>query len=512
MAEPVDREQVPRRETFRRGLGFGVLSFGSIALVGLASTVLTARLYGAHVIGQFALAAAAVAIVSGFSTVREQAALVRRLAVLAPRDPRVTALFAVVLGFSAALTAAVVVLSAPVVVTLYRGPLDHPELVAPTLAGVGGYLLLANTTWNLDVVFSSFRAGQELFWIRLTQNVAFLVAAVALYEVDESVWCLVAALQISFAVGLVHRLVLLPRYMRLTVSREEVRVATRELPDMLRFGAKILPVGMADGASDTIGVYLLAGAASTSDIGGYDRANRFVQRFADLNYRIDEMLLPTLVERRDSADETGYDRALVDTMRYAAAGALLLAAAGGGAAASVMSLFGPDFEAFGATLAILLLAPPFGLVASVQRTSAFADDWPGTASVIAIGRLVLTVAATIPLVRWQGAEGVALGLLGGLVFDALVFTVMVSRRLHRPLSAYWCPRQALAMVAAYGAGFGAARVVDDGLDGAAGLLAGMGAGALAYVVVLAAAGGLVRRDRERLAAVAQAGRRALSRA
>jgi O-antigen/teichoic acid export membrane protein len=500
-----------RRETFRRALGFGVLSFGSIAVVGLASTVVTARLYGVDVIGQFALAVAATAIVSGFSTLQEQAALVRRLAVLPARDPRVTGLFAVVFAFSAALTAVAVAVATPIVILLYGGPLDHPHLIAPTLVGLAGYLLLGNTTWNLDVVFSSFRAGQDLFWIRLVQNLAFLAAAVALYEFDRSVWCLVAALQISFAVGLIHRLARVHRYLRLRVAREEVRAAGRELPDILRFGAKILPVGMADGASDTVGVYLLAGVAGTAQLGGYDRANRFVQRFADLNYRIGEMLLPTLVERRDRADAAGYDRALVDTMRYAAGAALLLAAAGGGAAVSVMGLFGPDFEAFAGTLAILLLVPPFGLVASIERTSAFADDWAGTASVIAVARLVLTVAATIPLVRWRGAEGVALGLLCGLVFDCLAFTAVVRRRMRRPLSEYWRLHQLAAMVAAYGAGFGVARAVDHAMSGLAGLVPALAAGSAAYLAVLFAAGGLAPRDRERLGQMAGVARQAVRR-
>jgi hypothetical protein len=52
---------------------------------------------------------------------------------------------------------------------------------------------------------------------------------------------------------------------------------------------------------------------------------------------------------------------------------------------------------------------------------------------------------------------------------------------------------------AYAVGFVAARGVDRSLGGIGGTACALAAGTLAYVAVVVAAGGLVRRDRERLA-------------
>ena len=74
------------------------------AVLSLVTAVVTARIYGIQVMGEFALAFAPTGIVWVLSSVREQPALVRALAPLAPRDPRATGLFAAVFGFSFVLT------------------------------------------------------------------------------------------------------------------------------------------------------------------------------------------------------------------------------------------------------------------------------------------------------------------------------------------------------------------------------------------------------------------------
>lgn len=494
------------RGSFRRGLGFGTLSFGSVAIVGLVSTIVTARLYGASVIGEFALAAATVMIVGGVSSAREQAALVRALAALEPRAERVTALFALVFGFSFLLTVAVAAVAVPVIYLVFTGPLHHPGLVGPVLVNLLGYLIFTNSAWNIDFVLSAFRAGRELFWIRLVQNLGFLVAVVGLSYVERSVWMLIAALIASSALGLAQRVWVVRRYMRLAVPRHRVREALPELPEMLRFGVRLVPVGVADGVSDNIGVYLLAGVGSTATVGGYDRANRFAQRFSELNFRIDEMLFPTLLERRALGDHEGYDRALVDTMRYVSAGVMMVAAAGGGAAVSIMSLYGPAFERYASVLAVLLLVPALGTMAGIQRQSAFAENRPGSASLIAVGRMLVTIAATVPLSRWRGAEGVALGLLVGLVIDTAAFLRLVRRYLTQPIHRLWTVRQLLALVVAYACGFAAARAVDDHVPGVAGLLLSLTVGILTYAGVFALVGGLNHRDRERIGELVDAAR------
>src|SRR3954466_15223931 len=90
--------------TLTRGLSYGTVTFGLLAVLSVASSILTARLFGPVVVGEFPLVTAPTVAVAVLSTVREQPALVRRLAGVAPGDPLVTGLFVAVFSFSVALT------------------------------------------------------------------------------------------------------------------------------------------------------------------------------------------------------------------------------------------------------------------------------------------------------------------------------------------------------------------------------------------------------------------------
>src|SRR4051794_31086421 len=86
---PPDAAQPPR-PAYRRSAAYAVLTFGSTAALALVTTITTARLYGAEVVGEFALVSAPFLALVLLSSLREQAALVRKLASLPPRDPRVS--------------------------------------------------------------------------------------------------------------------------------------------------------------------------------------------------------------------------------------------------------------------------------------------------------------------------------------------------------------------------------------------------------------------------------------
>src|SRR5919199_1756195 len=235
------RQRVGRRGSLTAGLGYGGLSFASNAVLAVVSSIVIARLYGIQVVGEFALVSAPTAALWHLSTAREQIAFVREIASLEPRAPRITGLFWAVFAFSSALTLVVAGLAVGAVELLYRGPVHHPELIAPAVASLGAYVVVSNTIWNIDMVFSAFRAGRELNAVRLHQALAFVGLVAIGASVETSVWTLVAATVLSQTTSLVHRVVLLTRYMSRTVRRAELRAGFRELPGFIRFGAKVVP-------------------------------------------------------------------------------------------------------------------------------------------------------------------------------------------------------------------------------------------------------------------------------
>jgi O-antigen/teichoic acid export membrane protein len=493
-----------KRPSFQNAFGFGSLSFAVSGILALGSSILTARIYGIDVIGEFALAYAPTGAVWFLSSVREQPALIRLLAPLPPRSPRVTGLFFPVFAFSTALTLVSSMVAAVGTYLLFHGPIDHPDLFAPAMVSLGGYLLFTNPAWNIDGVLSAFRAARDLFWIRSHQMAAYLAFAVAVSFVMPTVWGLILSTVASWVTSLAHRLYVSPKWMRWSVPLAEIREGFRELPGILRFGLKVTPGSLASGVSDQLGTWILGAYGSLDAVGAWNRAWALSQRFVELNYRITEMVFPTLVERHVGEDQSGFDRALVDSQRYVAGGMLLPAAVGGGAAAGVMALFGPGFSSASTALALVLLVPAISTMTNIQSDALLAVGRPLATTALAGARMAATIPLTIVLTISMGVTGAALGVtLGACVQLAIQFGVLRAH-LSQPMLQLWPVRQLVGLVAAYAGGFAVARVVDAALPGFLGLLAALTAGSAAYAAFLLVVGGMLPRDRARAQAIASA--------
>jgi O-antigen/teichoic acid export membrane protein len=492
--------------SYRKGLSFSALSFGVLAVLGLITSVAIARIYGVSLLGEFALATAPVNILFALSSAREQVALIRELTALSPRAPRVTGLFYAVLIFSFGLTAALALLTVAVVYLLFHGPVNQPALFVPTVAYIAGYTLIQNTCWNVDMVFSAFGAGKELFWTRLNQALVFIALAVAVGYVWKSIWGLVAATVLSYLTSLVHKAVLLRRYMRASASASELRAGLRTLPELIRFGLKLAPGQIADGISNEAATLTLGVFSPVATVGAYSRAWQLGRRFLDLQWRVTEMLFPTLVRRHTEGDRGGFDRVLIDSIRYSMVGMLLPAAAMGGAAAGIMRIFGNGFSSGSNALAVIMLMPALTSMSAFQRGSLVAVNRPWTTTVSGAIRMTATVAATIVLTIYLDATGAAIGLIVGVLCD-LLYTSHVTRKhlLHSVLE-LWRPSEMIALALAYGTAFAAARVVYSTWTTWPGLLAALIASCVVYVLVFVSCGGVVARDRTRIASVRESWR------
>ncbi len=489
----------PLRGTLSAGLSFGAASFVGTTTVGLFTSIFIARLYGVRAVGQFALVYAPVLAVWLLSTVREQPALQREAAVLPPRDPRVTGLFAAVFTFSTALTVAVSGIAAIVTILVFQGPIKHPGLIAPALASLGGYTLFTNTCWNFDSIFIAFRDGRQLLWLRLHQALVYLVLIVAASVFSRSVWSLVVATACSWFFPCIHRLITVRKWMRFVIPMAEVRRGFGALGEMLRFGLKLTPGGLIWGGCDQIGTWVLGSLSTIAAVGAYNRAWFIGQRFLDARLRLSELLFPTLVERRSNRDQAGYDRALIDSLRYAIALMLWFAAVGGGAAASIMAVFGPGFGRASSALTYLLLVPVSTTIVSVLSQSLIADNRPLATSITASVRLLATFPAVVILTHQFGITGTAVGMAVGAAAQLVCQLAVTQRSVLRLFPALWPRRQMCGQIAAYAAGFAVARATIVALPGYAGLPVALATGTIGYFAALVVVGGLLERDRARLA-------------
>jgi O-antigen/teichoic acid export membrane protein len=496
-----------KRGSYRTGFFFGTLSFSAAVLIGFASTIVTARLYGIDVIGEYALVWAPVAAMWVLSTLKEQQALIREITKLSPRHPRVTQLFAAVFTFSVGLTVGVAILDAIVCCFVFPGPLDAPQLLAPALVSIAGYTLVTNTGWNIDSILSSFLAGRQLFWVRLNEAVSFIVLATGMGFVWRSVWGLVVATIGASLMALIHRLFVVRPFIRARLTREEFHEGMKVLPDLLRFGLRATPGQIAQGVSQQGGVWAIGIVAPVAVVGAYSRALVIPRSLQQASMRITEVLYPTLVGRHTSGDGHGFDRALIDSIRYEMIGMLLFAAAIGGAAHSVLGIFGPGFGRATPALALLMIFPALASVSVTQTQALWAVNRPTVTSVIAIIRLVLTIVLLVVLTPKMNMVGPALAMLAGYALTIVFSAVALRHHLTRPLRATWPLREQLALLAAYAGGFAAAHAAEVAAPSTLAMPLCLLTGAVAYVAVLLLCGGLNHRDRSRLGEAVEGFRR-----
>ena len=487
------------RASYRTGFAFGTLGFFAVTAVGVVSTIVTARLYGVHVIGESALVLAPVSALGILSTIKEQQALIREITGLPARDPRVSQLFSAVFTFSFGLTATVALIDALVCWFVFRGPLHEPNLVVPAWVSIAGYTIITNTAWNFDSIFAAFVAGRQLFWVRLHEALSFILIAMTVGLMWRSVWGLVIATIGASSTALVHRALWVRRFVRPRLSRAEYRIGLQVLPSLLRFGAKATPGQIAQGVSQQCGVWALGTVAPVALVGAYSRAQTIPQRLQQASTRITEVLYPTLVGRHTRGDGEGFDRAMIDSIRYEMVGMMLFAAAIGGAAHAVLKIFGPGFTRGSAALALLALYPALAAITVTQTQALWATNRPGRTSLISIVRLLATLALVVTLTPAIGVTAPAIALLVGYVVAVLLGGLAVRPVLNRPVRATWPLRERFALLAAYGAGFGAAQLIEHAMHSLLALPLALAAGVLAYSLAFLAAGGLNHRDRVRLA-------------
>ncbi|HXA91758.1 MAG TPA: hypothetical protein VNU73_00825, partial [Steroidobacteraceae bacterium] len=196
-------------------------------------------------------------------------------------------------------------------------------------------------------------------------------------------------------------------------------------------------------------------------------------------------------------DHAGFDRALIDSLRYVAIAMLLPAAVLAGAAAPIMSVYGAGFASATNAFAYLAFVPGVMTLSAVQSHALFVEGRGLLASMLAVSRTVATLLAAVLLTRAYGVSGMGAGMLIGACAQFLLLGSRLPQLLESTVRELWGPREAVSLMCAAIAGFAAARAISSALSHLAALfLAPTGGLALAGCLFVAA-GGVQPRDRER---------------
>jgi O-antigen/teichoic acid export membrane protein len=473
-------------------MGFGVLSFLCAALIGIAASICVARLYGIGVVGAYALALAPAGTLALVASVREQVALVLRLAGDSrPADAR--RLVAAMVFFSLAVGLVLGLIVVGIAAAVFAGPAARPDLIAPAAVLVASQVVFGAVSGALDAAFSARRDARSLFRVRLSQELFYAALAVGFGLLMPNVWTLVGALAASRATGVVHRIALSwPLLGRPTVT--DLRAGVRCVPEVGGVGLRVAPGALADGIAASVGTWTLGALGSLAALGAYSRAWGLGHRFRELPARLCEALLPSLVARRERGDHDGFRHVLATTLRLSAAGMLGVAAVGGGAATGIMELFGPGFSAASGALVVILLVPALAGQSEGVGHALCATGRPVTVTVVAVGRTAVAAVGCLALVGPLGILGPPLALAGAYALGLVALHALI----WRDAPALMPITLALGLAVSFAGSFAVARLLDTTMPGVGGLAAALAGGTAVYGAALLATGTIDRETRGRL--------------
>jgi O-antigen/teichoic acid export membrane protein len=490
------RDDAHRDEQRTLASGIRVAGAGSGAniVLGVASALVVSRLYGPVVLGQFTLAYAAVALVSQLSSISERAALVRVLALKEPRSEDGSGLALATFAMSVAITIAVAAVVAVGSTLFLSHAADQPTVVGPMLALVAGYVVFDNTAWNLEGVLSAHRAAGALVAGRLVYSVVLFACSVLFAMVDRGVWALAAASLVASVAAVASRVHDVRPYLAFRVPRAAFVEGVRQLPDIARFGLRVLPGSLAHGLTNQVSTWVMGAIAPIATVGAFARAQSITVRLSDVNYRLASVLYPSFVREADRGHERAFVAIVVRTLRTTFAPFLVATCAAAGASHTILLLFGEGFVAAQGALALLLLAGAAALGDMIVGEALTAKGRPHLASIGSVAGMVVVVAGVVPLTKTFGATGAGAAMLAGTTVALATHTWSLVRitstggwRDHHLV------RGALALVGTSAVAFGVVYAVQELLGSAAVVALG---GVTAAVV-----GAALLRRRHRVAGV-----------
>ena len=382
-----------------------VLTSVAVAVLFVATNIVNARLFGAEVLGLFALASSPWLLALAISNFGENAALIRSLSTRPRKSPRTLTLTAATVALSTAWTAVVCMVITGVVVTLLATVVADDEIFVPALVLTTTYVVLVNPTWVLQSPFIAYSSAFDLAVARLIPPVCFLAASAVLGATDPTLWNLVLAWVVSAVVGLVYTAFRALAFVGGGMSRPGFREAGSEIRRIVSFAGRAWPGNLAHALSTQAGLWTVTAFAGTVQAGVFSRVLGLQERAVDLSYRLQDGLFPAMV-RYHAVGEHGALRALwwrtmAPALGLAAAFLTPLAIE----ADAAMGVLGPEFVSGANALRWVAGAAWLTLVLSGFVSMFFATDRAGVSSLLTVGKSAVALALLIPATRWYGAAG-----------------------------------------------------------------------------------------------------------
>jgi O-antigen/teichoic acid export membrane protein len=402
-------------------------------LLALAASMVTARILGKAVYGEFGILSSTVLTFQTFAGLGLAMTATRYVAELRVTDP---ARAGRILGLSAVVSSGAGLLATGLL-WVFASWLATHTLGAPQLAGplrIAGLALLFTTLSSAQQgALAGFEAFRWITWLNVWSGligVPLAVVGVWLWGLDGAVWAMVATAAVQWLFTDVA--------VRQRAAEDRIAVNLRgfwqERSVLWKFSLPALAQGvMVSPVTWVASAILVNQPGGYPEMGIYSAANQLYAAVLFLPVALGGAVLPVLTERIGQADHAGARQVLrvVVAMNAAVVAPILLA--GSVASPWIMRMYGPSFAAAWPTLLVVLATGGVVVVLNPVGNLLGASNRLWLGFWMNAGWAVVLLAATVLLVRW-GAFGVALARLIAYGVHA-IWTVWFAVAFLRPAPA-----------------------------------------------------------------------------
>ena len=448
-AEPPRPKGPSQQARFARGAKFSAYDAVTGMVLGLVASIVTARVFGAEVVGALALASMLTGTFGSVANLREQGGLVRQLTRYEAGTPQSRALTLVTMLFSLLFTLVLLVPFAVLAVYLLRTVFDRPELIGAFFVVIFLWLFVDHTSNNLNAPLVAYRDGRSVWFARTAMVVATIVSSVACWALGvSSLTGLLAVTAATSFAGLVVRLWAVRRLIGLRVGVKDLRWGMSRLREIISYGVRQAPTNYAESVINYTGTAVLGANVGLGSLGAYNRAYGLYRRAQSVPQQLSRLYFPTLCALYMEDDRAGMAQVYRLTTRYLVL--MMLPAVTWLAASSpaVMALFGADFVPAAGALAILGFVAVVDLYGRMAGGVSSAANKPGRISLATSAGAGIIALACLLLIPPFGLTGAALAHLVGYAAITLIAARLASRDLGHSLLWMYEPRFLLRLALA----------------------------------------------------------------
>ncbi len=430
MESPSANSQEKVAARFGRATIFSLATTASGAILGLAGTVLMARMLGATILGQLAILTLLIQGFNMVSSLGEQSGFYYEMARRERGSREAGALLWATGIFSGAITLLLAIPFMMVARYVLLHVYHHPELVAPLGILLVVYLVFGNFAGLFDFVIQGLLVQQYQFLVTVATGLFAIVVTVVLPHVyGQSLLAGVAITSSVSVAAVVTRIVVVSKLLPLWPTPKELAAAFRALPGMLSYGMRSVPNNASNLLLEYADTAVLAALVPISSVGAYGRAYTLFSRLTNVTSSVSRTLYPTVIKLHAHGDRDGIIRVVRRTFRYLSAVVFPVACGTAALSPAIMRLFGSGFAVAAPALTYLSIGLVFNVVSMFNGAVTGGMGTPGRVAACIAGGGIVNLLLNLLLDPRLGLVGAGLANSGGMAFMAASGVVVMTRRL-----------------------------------------------------------------------------------